>query len=215
MSKGLNFAPAPKRIPTKEIVASVESALKRVSQDSASSVRTQMISLLRSAKPPPSNLTPEDLKAISTLKKDQDLMILPADKGRATVLLDREEYDQQIVDMLSDEKTYRKINKDPAPALERRMNALLLGLHRKGTIPKKLYEKLRSSAGQNPLLYGLPKIHKPGVPLRPIVSFVQSPTYQHSKHISDLLSPLVGQSPSAVRNSKEFAVYHFPDTIRR
>lgn len=71
LSKGLNFAPAPKCIPTKEIVASVDSALKRVSQDSASSVRTRMI-LLRSTKPPASNLTPGDMKAISTLKKDQE-----------------------------------------------------------------------------------------------------------------------------------------------
>ena len=115
--------------------------------------------------------------------------------------------------MLSDEKTYKKLKRDPAPALERRMNALLLNLNRKGAIPQKLYERLRSSAGQNPLLYGLPKIHKPNVPLRPIVSFVQSPTYQLSKHISDLLSPLVGLSPSAVRNSKEFARFIASQTL--
>ena len=55
-----------------------------------------------------------------------------------------------------------------------------------------------------PLLYGLPKVHKTGVPLRPIVSFVNSPTYHLSKYLSRVLSPLVGYSHSAVRNFKDF-----------
>ena len=137
-------------------------------------------------------------------EETNDLMILPADKGRATVLLDRAEYDRKMQAMLDDERTYQKLKKDPAPALERKMNALLLSLNRKGGIPDKLYDTLRSTAGRNPQLYGLPKIHKPDVPLRPIVSFVQSPTYHLSKHLSDLLSPLVGKSASAVHNTKDF-----------
>ena len=150
-------------------------------------------------------MTPEEGRAISSLRRDRDLVILPADKGNATVVMDREEYDRKMQEMLDDEQTYRRLKKDPAPALERRMNALLLSMNRKGSIPDKLYEMLRSSAGRNPLLYGLPKVHKPNVPMRPIVSFVHSPTYQLSRHLSDPLSPLVGQSPSAIRNSKEFA----------
>lgn len=50
----------------------------------------------------------------------------------------------------------------------------------------------------------MPKIHKAGVPLHPIVSFIQSPTYELLKHLAQLLAPLVGQSPSVVRNSKDF-----------
>ena len=112
--------------------------------------------------------------------------------------MDRNEYDRKMQEMLGDDQTYKKLKKDPAPALERKMNALLLSMNKKGSIPDKLYEMLRSSAGRNPLMYGLPKVHKPNIPMRPIVSFVQSPTYQLSKHLSDLLSSLVGQSPSNV-----------------
>ena len=50
-------------------------------------------------------------------------------------------------------------------------------------------------------------MHKPGIPLRPIVSFIQSPTYELLKHLAQLLAPLLGQSPSVVRNSKDFV--HF------
>ena len=54
--------------------------------------------------------------------------------------------------------------------------------------------QLRSSAGRVPLLYGLPKVHKQAVPLRPIVSFVTSLTYQLSKFLVSVLVPLVGQT---------------------
>ena len=127
------------------------------------------------------------------MKNDTDLIILPADKGNATVVLDHNEYEKKVERMLDDQLTYEKIKKDLAPSLERRMNAKLLALNRKGSIPDRLYERLRSSNGKTPLLYGLPKVHKPAVPLRPIASFVHSPTYQLSKHLSQILSPLVGK----------------------
>ena len=36
---------------------------------------------------------------------------------------------------------------------------------------------------------------------------MNSPTYQLSKHLSSLLAPLVGCSPSSIRNSKDFAAF--------
>jgi len=38
-------------------------------------------------------------------------MVLPADKGRATVVLDKAEYEEKVLHMLSDEKTYQKLKK--------------------------------------------------------------------------------------------------------
>ena len=93
------------------------------------------------------------------------------------------------------------------------MNALLLPLMRSGAIPERLYQWLRSSAGKVPLLYGLPKVHKEGIPLRPIVSFVNSPTYALSKHLASILAPLIGKSQSHVRNSTEFSSFITGQTI--
>ena len=52
-----------------------------------------------------------------------------------------------------------------------------------------------------PRYYGLPKIHKEGVPLRPIVSTVNTITYQCAKYLADFITPLVGQTNSYVKNS--------------
>ena len=50
----------------------------------------------------------------------------------------------------------------------------------------------------------LPKIHKEGVPLRPIVSNIGAPTYQLSKHLAGLLGQLTGKSIHHVKNSLQF-----------
>ena len=57
------------------------------------------------------------------------------------------------------------------------------------------------------MLYGLPKVHTPDVALRPIVSYMSSPTYELSKFLARLLAPLVGLTSSHVRNSKAFVEF--------
>ena len=53
-------------------------------------------------------------------------------------------------------------------------------------------------------MYGFPKVHKVGIPLRPIVSAIGSPTYQLAKELCRILSPIVGKSNSYIRNSSRF-----------
>ena len=54
------------------------------------------------------------------------------------------------------------------------------------------------------MLYGLPTVHKPSILLRPIVSFVSSPTYHLLMFLADLPQPVVGRTSSHVKNSREF-----------
>jgi hypothetical protein len=63
---------------------------------------------------------------------------------------------------------------------------------------------LRPSATVCPKFYGLPKIHKPNVPLRPIVASIGSPTYALAKYLAEILKPVVGKTEHHVVNSKEF-----------
>ena len=56
----------------------------------------------------------------------------------------------------------------------------------------------------SPKFYGLPKIHKPGIPLRPIVSSIGTITYQTSKEVARILKPWVGRSSHHVKNTQDF-----------
>ena len=157
LQKGLNFAPAPSRMPTARIVAAVECGLREVPEEKAELARTKIVGAIAKARPPPVNLLPQERKAIKTLQEDDQILVLPADKGRTTVVMDRARYDEKMNSLLDNRKTYKKLTKDPTPAIERKMNALLLQLKKKGAITDDLYSRLRSSAGRLPLLYGLPK----------------------------------------------------------
>ena len=47
-------------------------------------------------------------QAIYDLKRDQNIIILPADKGKITVVLDIETYESKVSDLLSDEPNYQR-----------------------------------------------------------------------------------------------------------
>ena len=55
-----------------------------------------------------------------------------------------------------------------------------------------------------PKLYGLPKIHKKEVSLRPIVSSSGSITYEAAKYLTEVICPLVGKTEHHVKNSLDF-----------
>ena len=92
-------------------------------------------------------MLPAEYRAMRELRRNASLVILPADKGRATVVMEKSEYEEKRINMLSDVTTY---NKDPTPSLERRMNALLFAMRKQNKLGKELYNRLRSSAGHVP-----------------------------------------------------------------
>ena len=123
-----NFAPAPRKIPVPQIVVAVECSLKKVEENAAVEVRQKVIGLLRKAKLPPSNITPSQREALNSLKKDTSVVILPADKGRATVLLDQPDYEQNMKKLLSDRSTYQVLKCDTMLSLQRKKKYMLLKL---------------------------------------------------------------------------------------
>ncbi|KAL1124628.1 hypothetical protein AAG570_001252 [Ranatra chinensis] len=52
-----------------------------------------------------------------------------------------------------------------------------------------------------PRLCGLPKVHKPGVPLRPIVSAIGSVTHETARLLARELRPLIESTTTYIKNS--------------
>lgn len=50
-------------------------------------------------------------------KKNETIVIPPADKGSATVIMDKEDYWKKILEMLED-TTYKKLKRDPTTKIE-------------------------------------------------------------------------------------------------
>uniref|UniRef100_A0A667ZFG8 Reverse transcriptase domain-containing protein n=1 Tax=Myripristis murdjan TaxID=586833 RepID=A0A667ZFG8_9TELE len=123
-----------------------------------------------------------------------DITILPADKGRTTVILDTTQYEMQMKEMLMDHHTYEILKKDPTEEKKRKLKALLKPLLSENKIDKQTYNHLIPTANITPRIYGTPKIHNPGAPLRPIVDSIGSVTYNLSKTLAKIIKPLLGQT---------------------
>ena len=158
----------PRKIPTAEIVAAVEESISQLNDDHRHLVRAKVSSILRRAKPPPKNLRKDVFNALITLKKDTDRIVLSADKGNCVVVMDKRQYHDKALSLLNDKSTYAVFNSDPTSKTQRNLNKMLLDLKKAGKISDSTYKMLYSSDGLCPRFYGIPKIHKPGIPLRPI-----------------------------------------------
>ncbi|XP_061404410.1 uncharacterized protein LOC133340310 isoform X1 [Lethenteron reissneri] len=198
LAKVLNFAVTPKHIPVDDIIAQVDVALKGLGHNPADVARSEIAAILKNAKKPISNISKDERFELSKLKNRDDIVILSADKGNATVIMDETTYNNKIQD-LCNYGSYTKINRDPTNCLATKNNNIIT----KSTslIDQIKQSSLKSSTARPPRFYGLPKIHQIGTPLRPIVSTINSPTYKLARFLSETLLPFTGKSTSAVLNS--------------
>ena len=204
---GLNFVSAPKKLPILDMVATVEEGARKLKTEEANDLRGRVCGVLRNAKQPKDNITKEYREALKELRKNENIVIVPADKGSSTVVLKREDYHSKLSKML-ESGTYKQLKKDPTVTQETKIVSRLRALEKSGELPTTIYQD-QQVACRLCCMYGLPRIHKVDVPLQPIVSCIKSPSYSLSKHIASIISPLMGQSDSFVKNSE-----HFISTIR-
>ena len=115
--------------------------------------------------------------------KDHDLLAIPFDKGIGICIMKRETYEEKLSDILSlpqfqKVETTRKNAKNPVIKENERIVGELKSLRDNGKIDERLYEKLRPTGSRPARLYGLAKVHKTSVPVRPVLSMPGSAYHQ-------------------------------------
>ena len=141
---------------------------------------------LQHSKPPKDDLSKDDRKALKELQSDTSIVILPADKGRSTVILNREDYLENCMDDINN-SPHQLPKKDSTTKIKTKTLKQLKVLKDSEFNDNKLYYYLKPTDSPAPRFYGQPKIHKPGVPIRPIVSYSGSPLYNLNKYIANIL----------------------------
>ncbi len=128
---------------------------------------------------------------MASLKRDQSITILPADKGGATVVLDRDAYIQKAEQQLSDETTYKPLQCDPTAKKMTSISKTIDRLVREETISESLANQISPKETSIARAYGLPKGHKDGCPLCMIVSLIDSPVTTSRNGYNVSLDPLL------------------------
>ena len=104
--------------------------------------------------------------------------------------MDRQDYINKANQLLN-QSTYKVITKDPTNTIKNKLINILKGIKTKTGLGTNIYKSMYPTGCVPPKFYGLPKIHKPDTPLRPIVSSCGSVTYGVAKELAKILKPLV------------------------
>uniref|UniRef100_A0A8D8SBU3 Reverse transcriptase domain-containing protein n=1 Tax=Cacopsylla melanoneura TaxID=428564 RepID=A0A8D8SBU3_9HEMI len=140
-----------------------------------------------------------------------DLIITRSDKGQVTVLMYKSDYEEKMLEILQD-NSYKLSKTDPTSKFMKKNNYLIKKMHDLNHITDHKKRELMKYNSVVPKIYGLPKIHKPELKLRPIVSCINSPTYNLSKLLVPILQPLKNPEYN-VKNSYQFRDFIKSKTI--
>ncbi|BHF70512.1 hypothetical protein SprV_0301356300 [Sparganum proliferum] len=135
---------------------------------------------------------------------DQNIIILPADKGGSTAILNKTDYKEKMLSLLDDRSTYQPLPTDPTKAQASSIDKVLKRLTGKKQLSEDIAKSLKQTEPTIAKIYGLPKVHKTEVPLRPIVSLIGAPNYKISKWLFQKLHPLTKNCETSIENSTEF-----------
>ena len=203
LAHGPNYAIVLKDPPIILYVAAIEHACTKLEEGKAEEFRVQIKAAIQKIQTPKPNITRAERIAIADLRKDPSRMFLTADKEVGLVVMNTEDYKKKAEELLN-QNTYTAIPSDPTMRLKNKLISMLKSIKGKGGMKEELYRRLYPTGAGSPKFYGLPKIQKLGMPLRPIVSSIGTVTYQTSKEVARILKPLVGSSPHHVKNTQDF-----------
>ncbi|BHF65636.1 hypothetical protein SprV_0200864900 [Sparganum proliferum] len=189
----------------KDFIASFESALQKceAGEECKNAMRQQVSTLLLQHKRQMTISKAEDRELLK-IRKLEDIVTLPADKGRSTVVMDKAEYCAKLGNLLMDKEAYAPSTVSEFKKLVNSINKTIGKLRKAGALTRREALAAKASDAAMARFYGLPKVHKPGVPLRPIVSLRGTPTFGLSKWLYQRLCFLTKDSEWTVKSAEEF-----------
>ena len=146
-------------------------------------------------------------RMISDLR-NKGLALMRPDKGNGTVVMTSSQYQERMGDILEDATKFKKIkseidwNDDNG---RNKVTSTIKTLVQEKQLPPQALELIPSGC-VIPRLYGLAKVHKQNVPLRPVLSMTGSAYHSASRFVDEhLLKPIVCEFDQfTVKDSLEF-----------
>ena len=170
--------------------------------------RQNEIDLLTHKVPPTKfhNLSTAEKSALKELSKNRNIVIKPADKGGAVVVMNTTDYINEGFRQLSDSKFYIETDTDMTHEHALDINGFIQQLLDDGEIDENCSNYLHIDKERTSLFYMLPKIHKrlTNPPGRPIVSGNGCPTEKISQLVDFFLQPTIPFLPSYIRDTTHF-----------
>ncbi|VDN13244.1 unnamed protein product [Dibothriocephalus latus] len=142
------------------LVTTVESILNKIrkSGETKHLIRQQVTTLVMAHKPRVI-ITRGGENVLKTLRADTSIVILPAEKGRSTVVLDKTDYIQKANALLEDRQAYLPYDDAPMRKLMNQLDKMFTEMQSKKAITRSLQLAIKPTDAPVASFYGLPKVH--------------------------------------------------------
>ena len=117
--------------------------------------------------------------------------------------MDKSTYLDKAQEILGDPTNYEKLAKNPVSKIEAETKRIFNSVS-KDKLTEKIIKELTPNHSRTPVFYGLPKDHKPAVPLRPVISGCDGPTKKTSCLLERILKQLLKFVPTHLWNTQDF-----------
>jgi hypothetical protein len=111
--------------------------------------------------------------------------VFTADKGNSIVIMYLDDYNNKVQDF-NDHNNFTLLNRDPTKIFQNRIKDTIKSCQ----LTLSNDNKRTALTNMNPTalnIQGLPKVHKPGYPIRPIINWQGAPAYKLDKHLNKLI----------------------------
>lgn len=150
------------------------------------------------------NLSKYERIALNKLRNNKNIIIKAADKGGGICVMNTSDYTEKMLNHLNSNPAYIKIegsSYDPKMLLNEYLEIVL---KLKCYLSKKQFNWLMEVKNELGIIYGLPKIHKKDIPLRPIISQCCSLTRKLHIYIQQLLKIGEAKIPNIIKDTTDF-----------
>jgi hypothetical protein len=210
--KNKNWDPPPATNTIEDSITSFEKLLK--SEHSKLTMKHRKTTL--------SNLTSLQAKTLKELKDNNSIIIKPTDKNLGPAILNREDYIKQILQEHLLSNDYRQLTQIEANSkMETLKNTLKStinnNLHLLSKAEITYFKRSLLIQHRLPVFYGLPKVHKTPMSLRPVVSCINSLLSVFSTWLDFKMKALLPLIQSYTKNStaviQDLKSLHLPENV--
>ncbi|UYV82205.1 hypothetical protein LAZ67_21001333 [Cordylochernes scorpioides] len=195
----------PSKLDKIPLIAGIETSITGLNMQDKHSVRNHVISVLNS----PTNDLANSHHAnqiIRTLSKNNNIVITRSDKGSRTVIMNTSDYISGMNQILSNSDVFTPATVEEHTTSNSKYKKELRTLCRNRIITTDELQGFLSNLHGQAYIYGLPKVHKLNIPLRPIVAFHLSPTAPLAQYLAKIIIPKLkeGVAPTSISSTPKF-----------
>jgi len=152
------------------------------------------------------NISRNEMKALHRLRNNKEIIIKPADKGGGIVIMNKTDYVEKVFTHLQSNSTYIHVSvtEESIKKNELMLKYRTLINELKPFLTKKQSNWLYDVNNDPGIIYGLPKIHKNGTPIRPIISQCHSLTNKLHTYLQQLLKIGESQISNLIKDTTDF-----------